>query len=102
MTPAASPEEPTIPSADAMLAGTVALMTAWADPCPTCTLDSGAHRNLLARKIVSNLFFLHHHPAVAEGLRRVLLQAHGHWVRLAQAGGVAVMPAEARPGPALH
>lgn len=102
MTLATRPEEPTIPSADAMLAGTVALMTSWADPCPTCKLDSGAQRSLLARKIVSNLFFLQHHPAVGEGLRRVLLQAHGHWVRLAHPGGVAATLAEARPGPALH
>ena len=74
-----------LPSAEALLASTVALMTAWADPCPQARLPAAQLRRLLARKVVSNLFFLQHHPRVAPGLRQVLSQAHAHWDALAQA-----------------
>lgn len=74
-----------LPSAEALMASTVALMTAWADPCPQARLPAAQLRRLLARKVVSNLFFLQHHPRVAPGLRQVLSQAHAHWDALAQA-----------------
>jgi hypothetical protein len=72
-----------LPSVDALIAGTVALMTAWADPCPDAPVGPGHPRQLIARKVVSNLFFLQHHPCVGSALRQTLVNAHGKWVGLA-------------------
>lgn len=72
-----------VPDLDALVAGTVALMTAWADPCPQARLPRDALRRLLARKVASNLFFLQHHPGARPALRQSLAQAHAHWVGLA-------------------
>lgn len=68
-----------VPCAEAMLAGTLALMTAWAVPCPNPAYDAQAQRSLIARKVVSNLFFLQHHPALSAGLRQVAANAHQRW-----------------------
>lgn len=72
-----------LPSIDALIAGTVALMTAWADPCPQARLSPDDLRRVLARKVVSNLFFLQHHPQVRPELRQSLAQAHARWIGLA-------------------
>lgn len=88
-----------LPSIDALIAGTVALMTAWADPCPQARLAPENLRRVLARKVVSNLFFLQHHPHMSAGLRQSLSQAHARWVELAQQaqpGDVAPVRAEGR------
>lgn len=76
-------ESPPLPCAEALVAGTVALMTTWADPSPHGLLDTAAQRALLARKIVSNLFFLEHHPALSDGLRSVMHKAHQRWAAMA-------------------
>ena len=73
-----------VPCAQALVAGTVALMTAWADPCPDGTLGQAGQRHLLARKVVSNLFFLQQHPALGNELKQVMARAHQRWVGLAQ------------------
>jgi hypothetical protein len=87
------------PDIDALVAGTVALMTAWADPCPTSPLAPADLRRLLARKVVSHLFFLTHHPQARPALRQSLQRAHQHWVALAQLGtGAAVSPDAAMSG----
>ena len=65
--PADPTEEVTLPCAQALVAGTVALMTVWADPCPDGASDVATQRLLVARKIVSNLYCLRQHP-------------HLHWV----------------------
>lgn len=96
------PEADALPSIDALIAGTVALMTAWADPCPQARLGPADLRHLLARKVVSNLFLLQHHPQLRPELRLSLSQAHARWVGLAlqaQPDGVAPSAAEGR---ALH
>ena len=51
-------EDMALPCAQALVAGTVALMTVWADPCPDGVADVANQRLLVARKIVSNLYFL--------------------------------------------
>jgi hypothetical protein len=61
-------------------------MTSWADPEPT------APRALIARKIVSNLFFLRHHPDLGEPMRRVIGKVHERWLPLASAGAPTVRP----------
>ncbi|MBP6903499.1 MAG: hypothetical protein KBC73_25665 [Burkholderiaceae bacterium] len=75
--------KPSLPSLEALVAGTVALMTAWADPSPPARGDLATQRRLLARKIVSNLFFIQHHPCASAALRQVMANAHAHWVGLA-------------------
>lgn len=90
------------PSAEALVAGTVALMTTWADPRPDCRPDAATHRSLLARKIVSNLFFLQEHPALSCGLRQVMAMAHQRWMGVARSCDVARAGAGAAPSQALH
>jgi hypothetical protein len=65
--------------AEALLAGTVALMTAWAHPCPCAADEALKHRWLIARKLASNLGFLSRHPALSPPLRRVMAQAQAAW-----------------------
>lgn len=72
-----------LPSLDALVAGTMALMTSWADPCPDARIDPAAQRSLLAHKVVSNLFFLQHHPHASEPLRRVMASVHQRWMGVA-------------------
>ena len=72
-----------LPSLEALLAGTLALMTTWADPHLKDRVVLTRHRDLIARKIVSNLHFLQNHPAVSQELRIVLNRSHDRWASLA-------------------
>lgn len=72
------------PSLEALVAGTVALMTAWADPCPTARVDAAAQRALLAHKVALNLLLLQRHEATGDALRRVMAHAQSRWAQLAQ------------------
>ena len=72
-----------LPCPGALLAGTLALMTAWADPCGNAQCIAAKQRHLMARKIVSNLFFLKEHPHVAPLMRNVMANAHRRWVLVA-------------------
>jgi hypothetical protein len=76
-------ERPTLPCAQMLIGTTMALMTAFANPHPEASVPAATQRRLMARKIVSNLFFLKDHPAVGRPLREVLLSAHALWVALA-------------------
>lgn len=78
------------PCAASLLAGTLALMTRWAAPDPT-----ELHRDLIARKIVSNLFFLREHPHLPAGLRLVSVKLHAAWSDIAL--GAARSPATMLP-----
>lgn len=80
---------PALPCAGGLLAGTLALMTGWAE------CSDGARRVLMARKIASNLFFLREHPQLPGGLRLVVAKVHAHWIELAAgaAGAQAAAPA---------
>lgn len=75
-----------LPCAEAMVAGTLALMTAWASPFPNAAFDAHAQRALIARKVVSNLFFLQRHPGLSAGLRQVMANAHEQWRGVTLAG----------------
>jgi hypothetical protein len=66
-------EEHVMPCAEAMLAGTLALMTGHAQSA--CTTQ----RDLMGRKIRSNLFFLGEHPGLSPSFRTVLQRMHQHW-----------------------
>ncbi|MCZ2441716.1 MAG: hypothetical protein LC119_16310 [Burkholderiales bacterium] len=84
------------PDLDTLVAGTVALMTAWADPCPQWHLGKTDLRRVLARKVVANLTVLQHHPQARPELRQSLAKAHARWVGLARHGPTPGCPA-ARP-----
>lgn len=78
-------EEHVLPCTEAMLAGTLALMTGHAQSaCAT-------QRDLMGRKIRSNLFFLSQHPGLSPSFRTVLQRMHQHWDALVNpvAGSVA-------------
>ncbi len=90
------------PCAIALLAGTLALMTGHAAPEPGARVDADTLRRLTARKIVSNLFFLQHHPALPPGLRQVASQLHGRWVMLAQSAGQPLPSHTAGESSVLH
>lgn len=72
-----------MPSAEAMLAGTLALMTGHAQSA--CTRQRG----LMAKKIVSNLFFLSQHPSLSPHFKAVADRMRPHWLVLAQSSDVA-------------
>lgn len=75
----AHPDDPALPDTDALLAGTLSLMTAWSRPCPPQRMAVDDWQRLIARKVVSNLFFLMHHPGVSPALATVLARLHGQW-----------------------
>ncbi len=70
--------------AEALVAGTLALMTALVDPSPSCRFSVVDQRFLLARKVVANLHCLKDHPSLSEALRAVMREAHGRWLGIAQ------------------
>jgi hypothetical protein len=76
-----------LPCLEALVAGTFALMTCWASPAADARLPSHRQRTLMARKIVSNLFFLKNHPHASPGLRQVTARAHERWVLLTESAG---------------
>jgi hypothetical protein len=80
-------EEHVMPCAEAMLAGTLALMTGHAQSaCAT-------QRDLMGRKIRSNLFFLGQHPALTPNFRTVVQRMHQHWDTLLKANESPTAPA---------
>lgn len=73
-------EEHVMPCAEAMLAGTLALMTGHAQSA--CAIQ----RDLMGRKIRSNLFFLGQHTGLSPSFRTVVQRMHRHWDALLKAG----------------
>jgi hypothetical protein len=67
-----------------LMVGSLALMTAHAAPEPAAKADADTQRKLIARKLVSNLFFLQHHPVAPPGLRQVAANLHAAWLPLSQ------------------
>ena len=71
-------------SSQALLAGTFASITTWADPHLTEETALNRQRDLIARKIVSNLYYLKTHPEISEELRMVLGRSHDRWLSIAR------------------
>ena len=96
----------TLPCAGGLLAGTLALMTCWAAPEPSTTTSEDQQRQLMARKIASNLFFLREHPDIGPGMRQVIGKVHRRWVLLAHGQSVnntaAIEPTRATHADALN
>ena len=67
-------EEYTLPPVEALMAGTLALLTGYAQSAPDC-----AHRPLMAAKLVSNLFFLSGHPDLSAPMQTMLANLRTRW-----------------------
>lgn len=97
-----------LPCPHGLMAATLALMTRWAVPEPGCRLAQPDLRHILARKVVSNLFFLQQHPQVPPGLRRVAQGLHTQWLPLTvadtahPASADTTGPIPTSPAPLLH
>ena len=65
-----------LPTAEAVLAATLALMTGHAQAC------CDEHRWVMLTKIVANLHLLAHHPGVSPGFKTVAEQLYAMWARL--------------------
>lgn len=72
-------EEYSLPPLEALLAGTLALMTGYAQHQEGCDV-----RPLMAHKLVRNLSALAHHPAVSEPMQAMLTRLVEHWQRAAE------------------
>lgn len=91
-----------LPDPDVLLAGTLALMSAWARPCPRSGMSVPQWQRLMARKVRSNLFFLMHHPQVRAPLAAVAQRLHAQWTAQADEGGAPDPVAGRSPEATLH
>lgn len=74
-------DEYELPCAEALLAGTLALMTAYAQNC------CGERRGLLAGKIAANLSSLGRHAGLSDPFRASVGKLHTQWVRMSPGTG---------------
>ena len=72
------------------MAGTLALMTGYAQAPGECP-----HRGLMARKIVSNLFFLAGHPQLSDPMRATLGNLRTRWQLTAEGTDTPLTPGSA-------
>ncbi|HEY9095997.1 MAG TPA: hypothetical protein VIN35_09655 [Hydrogenophaga sp.] len=68
-------EEYTLPSVEALMAGTLALLTGYAQSAPGC-----AHRPVMARKLIANLRFLSEHPHLSAPMQTMLGNLRTRWL----------------------
>lgn len=72
-------EEYTLPCVEALLAGTLALMTGVAQAAPGCR-----HVGPMASKIIDNLGALADHPSLSAPMRQMLARLLPHWQPVAR------------------
>jgi len=89
-------EEYTLPSVEALLAGTLALMTGYAQSARDC-----AHRPLMARKLVANLSCLSSHPQLSPAMHTMLANLRTRW-ELEMEHDAEAAAAQLRPTPLWH
>jgi hypothetical protein len=75
-----------LPCIDGLLAGTMALMTGYAEH--QCEQGNAHCRNLMAKKILSNLHFLATHPRMPQPMAGVLRNLQNHWHTLTALGAL--------------
>lgn len=92
----AADEEYTMPCVEALFAGTLALMTGYAQSARDC-----AHRPFMARKLVSNLEFLAAHPQLSPAMRTMLANLRTRWA-LEMEHEAEAASAASRPTPLWH
>lgn len=94
-------EEYTLPSVEALLAGTLALMTGYAQSAPECS-----HRAVMAAKLVSHLFCLSGHPQLSPPMQTMLANLCTRWQIEVENGAAtaanATTPTALRPTPLWH
>lgn len=83
-----------MPSAEALLAGTLALMTGIAQGC----CDS--HRAVMVKKVIANLSMLSCHPMASSGFKATIANLRIFWLRILEQGQALADtdPAEAASG----
>ncbi len=84
-----------LPCIDGMLMGTLALMTGYAEH--QCEQGCARSRDLMAKKIVSNLFFLANHPRLSAPMAAVMRNLQGHWHTLSALGSLEAAAASEEP-----
>lgn len=91
-------EEYVMPCAEALMAGTLALMTGHA------RCGCAQHRDMMARKAAVNLNTLSHHPHISDGLRSVAQKLYEQWIEVIQADllNALAVPAGATPSVPTH
>ena len=89
-------EEFLLPQVEALLAGTLALMTGLSQASGQC-----AHRALMQAKVRANLTELVAHPQVSDTLRKVLKRLLTHWVDAPDGSAVDAAHMHAHTRPAL-
>ena len=89
-------EEFLLPQVEALLAGTLALMTGLSQDNGQC-----AHRALMQAKVRANLTELVAHPQVSDSLRKVLTRLLAHWAAGPAAPAQDMAQAHAPTRPAL-
>lgn len=76
-------EQAALPSAEALLAGTLALMTGVVERAAMAQpLAAHGQSLLMAAKVCKQLGCLSHHPQLSEGFRLTLHRLRVHWDRL--------------------
>ena len=93
-------EQAALPSAEALLAGTLALMTGVVERAAMAQpLAAHGQSLLMAAKVRKQLGCLSHHPQLSEGFRLTLHRLRVHWDRLTPiadpSGAVGADPVEA-------
>ncbi|MDR7305025.1 hypothetical protein [Rhodoferax saidenbachensis] len=83
-------EEYTMPCAEALLAGTLALMTGHVQAC------CGAHREAMVAKIVSNLTALTEDPMLSPGFKTLLWSLRSRWLDQSRGSPLAQLPSAER------
>ncbi len=86
-----------LPCIDGLLAGTLALMTGYAEH--QCEQGKADSRHLMAKKVVSNLFFLTTHPQIPTAFAAVLRNLQSHWHTLSALGGLEAQQAQRQIAP---
>jgi hypothetical protein len=85
-------EEYVMPSVEALIAGTLALLTGYAQAAPGCE-----HRPLMAKKLVSNQIFLSGHPDLSPPMRTMLGNMRTRWELEVQRSDGASPPIQPTP-----
>jgi hypothetical protein len=83
-----------MPCAEALVAGTLALMTGHA------RCGCAQHRDMMARKAAVNLHTLSGHPHISDGLRTVAKKLYEQWIEIIQTDLVKSMSAAVQAAPA--
>ena len=92
-----------LPCIDGMLMGTLALMTGYAEH--QCEQGNPLCRDLMGKKIVSNLQFLATHPRLSPPMAAVMRNLQGHWHTLSALTSLessAGAPTKAASPPSCH